>query len=104
MKNLLTLICLIVALSGCKNEIEDRPPNLLFIMMDDLGYGQFVRGYTSGSFETNTAFQDFQDRLLGSKLALASAEVRLPLLGVPQLGLLSFPYLPTELVFFADAG
>ena len=35
---------------------------------------------------------------------MASVEARLPLLGVPQLGLVSFPYLPTELVFFADAG
>ena len=35
---------------------------------------------------------------------MASAEVRFPLLGVPQLGLISFPYLPTELVFFGDAG
>ncbi|MEM1118088.1 MAG: peptidase S9, partial [Bacteroidota bacterium] len=69
-----------------------------------LGFGQFVRGYTAGSFDTNDAFVGFQDRLLGSRIALASAEVRMPLLGVPQLGLLSFPYLPTELVFFADAG
>lgn len=42
MKNLLTLFCLLVAFSGCQDEIEDRPPNLLFIMMDDLGYGQFA--------------------------------------------------------------
>ena len=31
-------------------------------------------------------------------------ELRMPLLGVPQLGLLTFPFLPTELVLFADAG
>ena len=69
-----------------------------------LGFGQFVRGYSAGSFESNQAFGAFQDRLLGSKMAVASAEVRFPLLGVPQLGLVSFPYLPTELALFADAG
>ena len=69
-----------------------------------LGYGQFVRGYSFNSFETDAEYQSFQDRLLGSKIAIATAEIRLPLLGVPQLGLISFPYLPTELVFFADAG
>ena len=69
-----------------------------------LGFGQFVRGYSAGSFDTNQAFGAFQDRLLGSRLAIASAEVRLPLFGVPQLGLISFPYLPTELTLFADAG
>ena len=68
-----------------------------------LGNPQLIRGYTAQSFD-NGSFGTFQDRLLGTKLALASAEVRLPLLGVPQLGLISFPYLPTELVLFADAG
>ena len=69
-----------------------------------LGNGQLIRGYSSRSFNDPDTYGAFLDRLLGSRLALASAEVRLPLLGVPQLGLLSFPYLPTELVFFADAG
>ena len=69
-----------------------------------LGQGQLVRGYSTRSFQTVEAYNTYLDRLLGSRLAVASAEVRLPLLGVPQLGLLSFPYLPTELVLFADAG
>jgi len=69
-----------------------------------LGYGPLVRGYTSGSFETDDAYGAFQDRLFGSRIALATAELRMPLLGVPALGLVSFPYFPTELVFFADAG
>ena len=69
-----------------------------------LGNPQLVRGYSSRSFDSDTGFQAFQDRLLGTKVGLASAEVRLPLLGVPQLGLISFPFLPTELVLFADAG
>ena len=35
---------------------------------------------------------------------MASAEIRLPLLGTEALGLLNFPYLPTELTLFSDAG
>lgn len=73
-----------------------------------LGYGALVRGYTSNTFERtpegDAAYLAFYPRLYGSRLAVANAELRLPLLGVPQLGLLSFPYLPTELVLFADAG
>ncbi|OZC02164.1 PD40 domain-containing protein [Rubricoccus marinus] len=75
-----------------------------------LGYGSFVRGYSYNSFtgvsvgSDESAYADFEDRLFGSKMGLATAELRVPLLGVPQLGLLNFPYLPTELTFFADAG
>ena len=71
-----------------------------------LGNGQLVRGYSYQSFNFETADQQnaFYDDLFGSRVAVASAELRLPLFGVPQLGLINFPYLPTELVFFGDAG
>ena len=79
---------------------DDGRLNPLFI-----GYGQFVRGYTAGSFpDDNVEYSAFQDRLIGTKMGIATAELRVPLLGVPQLGLVTFPFLPTELVFFADAG
>lgn len=79
---------------------DDSRLNPLF-----LGYGQYVRGYSAGSFpDDNAEFTAFQNRLLGTRLGLATVELRLPLLGVPQLGLVTFPYLPTELVLFADAG
>ena len=79
---------------------DDGRLNPLFI-----GYGQFVRGYTAGSFpDDNVEYGAFQDRLVGTKMGIATAELRVPLLGVPQLGLVTFPFLPTELVFFADAG
>ena len=68
-----------------------------------LGYGSLVRGYGSASF-SDAGYSAFQDRLFGSKIGLASVEARLPLLGVPQFGLVTFPYLPTELTLFADAG
>ena len=33
---------------------------------------------------------------------MVNAEIRVPFLGTEQFGLLNFPYLPTELVAFAD--
>ncbi len=71
-----------------------------------LGNGQLVRGYSSRSydFDTQGQYDEYLATMFGSKVAIASVEARLPLLGVQQLGLLNFPYLPTELAFFADAG
>ena len=74
-----------------------------------LGYGALVRGYSSNSFDVPTGgepdpYDAFVNRLYGSRIGIATVELRMPLLGVPRLGLLTFPYLPTELVFFADAG
>ncbi len=69
-----------------------------------LGYGSLVRGYSSGSFTSDAEYGDFIDRLFGSRIAVAGAEFRLPILGVETFGLVNFPYFPTELVFFADAG
>jgi hypothetical protein len=43
-------------------------------------------------------------RLIGSRIAVASAEVRVPLLGTKQYGLINAAFLPTELFAFADAG
>ena len=69
-----------------------------------LGYGALVRGYSSGSFTDDETYNVFLDRLYGSRIAIAGAELRMPLLGVSTYGLVNFPYFPTELVFFADAG
>ena len=71
-----------------------------------IGNPQLVRGYGSRSFDIQSTaqFDDYLSSLFGTKIGVASVEARLPLLGVPQLGLITFPYLPTELVFFADAG
>jgi Tol biopolymer transport system component len=73
-----------------------------------LGYPGLVRGYEVGSFETsecapneNSDCPSF-DRLVGSRIALASAELRFP-----PLGLFSESYygaFPLELAFFGDIG
>jgi Tol biopolymer transport system component len=43
-------------------------------------------------------------RLLGSRVGVVSAELRIPLFGVPEYGLINFPYLPLTVSPFFDAG
>jgi len=77
-----------------------------------LGYETFVRGYDWGSFDEAECAAGRTDqntcpavnRLYGHKLAVASVEMRVPFIGVEQFGIINFPFLPTELVAFADAG
>jgi len=72
-----------------------------------LGYEWNVRGYMQDSFDpsecTDPGCPEF-DRLLGSKIAVGGAEMRVPLFGIKGFGLIEFPYLPTDLIAFADAG
>jgi len=70
----------------------------------------YVRGYSFYSFEPEECLgADLEscaslNRLIGTRVAVASAEIRVPLLGNEQFGLFNFPYLPTELTVFTDAG
>jgi len=75
-----------------------------------VGYPTLIRGYESGSFEPAectevpndpTACPEF-DRLVGSRIAVANAEVRVPLFGTEEYGLLGAAFLPTELAGFVD--
>jgi Tol biopolymer transport system component len=80
-----------------------------------LGYEPLVRGYARESFDAqrecrvlNATNPDlwcpaFQ-RLLGTRIAVANLELRIPLFGVPEFGLINFPYLPLEVAPFLDAG
>jgi dipeptidyl aminopeptidase/acylaminoacyl peptidase len=73
-----------------------------------LGYPSLVRGYDSGSFlpaefAPGPNGSSVYDRLIGTKLAVANFEARLPLLGA--LGIIpSQGVPPVELAFFFDAG
>jgi len=81
-----------------------------------LGEEQLVRGYAYGSFDPGecAASRDPQgerqsscpiiERLIGSRLAVFNAEVRIPLIGTREFGLLNIPFLPVELSPFFDAG
>jgi hypothetical protein len=79
-----------------------------------LGHETLVRGYASESFDggecTLIGNQGHQgqcpefDRLVGSKMGVASVELRLPLVGPQGFGVIPFNFLPLEIAPFADAG
>lgn len=77
-----------------------------------VGRPTLVRGYELGDIGFSectpvpgdtTACPEF-DRLIGSRIAVANLELRLPLLGVEGYGLIKASFLPTDLNFFVDAG
>ena len=74
-----------------------------------IGYQGLVRGYDIGSFDANECESvdltrcDSFDNLNGSRIAIASAEFRFPLLGLFSRKSFYGP-LPIELAFFGDAG
>ncbi|MDX1660569.1 MAG: DPP IV N-terminal domain-containing protein [Gemmatimonadota bacterium] len=77
-----------------------------------VGQTSLVRGYSSGSFEPDEctpvpddpgACPEFE-RLIGSKLGIVNAEVRVPLIGTERFGLIEGGFLPTELALFVDGG
>ncbi len=76
-----------------------------------LGYETFVRGYSAITYNLSGCSDDDNysgcpefNRLLGSRIGIMNLELRLPLLGTEQFGLINFPYLPTDLVAFFDGG
>jgi hypothetical protein len=79
-----------------------------------LGQETLIRGYDANNFDpsectpvnsTNTVTGCAEvDRLLGSKIGVANFEMRFPLFGVREFGLINFPYLPTDIAPFFDAG
>ena len=78
-----------------------------------LGHEQLIRGYNLESFSVDECSSppdgssgscpEF-DRLIGTRIAVANVELRIPLFGTQDLGLLNFPFLPTEVSPFFDAG
>lgn len=77
-----------------------------------VGRPTLVRGYEVGDFNLEectvvagnpNSCPEF-DRLIGSKIAVANLELRVPLFGVRGFGLIELPFLPTELAAFVDAG
>ena len=79
-----------------------------------LGQETLMRGYDANDFgpeECTPAVSGASatgcaeiDRLLGSRIAVTNLEVRVPLFGVREFGLINFPFLPTEIGPFFDAG
>lgn len=76
-----------------------------------VGSPLLVRGYELSSFDLSecTPTPGLEtcpeyDRLIGSRIAVANLELRVPLLGTEEFGLFEFPAAPTELALFVDAG
>jgi len=78
-----------------------------------LGSPELVRGYTYGSFRRNECSQPTTssrtgcpevDQLIGSRIAVASAEFRFPLIRNLTLGFLPVGFPPIEGALFYDAG
>ena len=80
--------------------------NQLFYPMY-LGYPGFVRGYSSNQFYQLQSFQNIDftiNDLIGSRMAVANFEIRLPFTGPEQLAVIRSGFLFTELALFFDAG
>jgi outer membrane protein assembly factor BamA len=81
-----------------------------------LGFETLIRGYAPESFtgeECVAAGGSGQsliggcppfDRLFGQRIGVVNLEARVPLFGVPEYGLINFPFIPTELSAFIDGG
>ena len=74
-----------------------------------LGEETLLRGYGFGSLSPDECGLDQTtcpvfDRMLGSRLGVVNLELRLPLIGSREFGILNFPFLPTEVAPFFDAG
>jgi len=74
-----------------------------------LGYENLVRGYDYGSFEysevdsSNPEAFDF-NRLMGSRMLVANAELRFPVFGLLGLGKGYYGVWPLEFLAFYDIG
>ena len=76
-----------------------------------LGQGSLVRGYDPYSIDPvecvapagSSACPVF-DRLVGTRIVASSLELRAPLLGTREFGLIDAPFLPTEIFGFFDGG
>ncbi|MGB8952258.1 MAG: BamA/TamA family outer membrane protein [Candidatus Aminicenantales bacterium] len=68
-----------------------------------LGYGDLIRGYNYSSFSAGEA-TDIFDRLFGSKVLAANAELRFPLFGALKLGRGFYGIFPVDFIAFYDVG
>lgn len=88
-------------------DAESRLLQNLFV-----GQSALIRGYEAYTFALDECTAppsgsgecpEFA-RLNGSRIAIVNLELRIPLLGNDQFGLIDFPFLPTEFTPFIDAG
>jgi WD40 repeat protein len=76
-----------------------------------LGFETWVRGYSLDSFDASECTETDDpdrcpefDRLIGSRVGIMNLELRFPVFGTEEYGLINYPYFPTELLAFVDGG
>lgn len=78
-----------------------------------VGQSALIRGYDPATFRESECTRSASDdangcpeytRLNGTRVAVANAELRIPLIGPKQLGLIHSTLIPVELAPFVDAG
>lgn len=82
-----------------------RDANKLYPMY--LGNNYFIRGYAYSSFADNYLVTEDSfnpNSIMGSRMALFNAELRLPFTGPERLAMIKSGYLFSDLVLFADGG
>jgi len=76
-----------------------------------VGQETLIRGYSFESFDVSECTDTGStnecpefDRLVGSRIGVANVELRIPLLGTREFGLIPWGFLPVEVTPFFDAG
>lgn len=76
-----------------------------------LGQETLIRGYSFENFDVSECTDTGNsnqcpefDRLVGSKIGVANVELRIPLLGTREFGIIPWGFLPVEIAPFFDAG
>ncbi len=90
------------ALRGLNYNRFERETNSVY--PNFIGSMGFVRGFTDIYSDQQINPTINFDRMIGSKIAMVSAEIRLPFTGPKKLALLGSSILFSDLVFFFDAG
>jgi Tol biopolymer transport system component len=99
-----TLAARVTHIGRYGRDAEDAVLNPLY-----MGYSSLMRGYDFNSFDVNecppqSANCDTIERLFGSRLIVASTELRFPLFGVLGIGSGMYGVFPVEFLMFGDAG
>jgi outer membrane protein assembly factor BamA len=69
-----------------------------------IGYPWYIRGYSMNTFKNADTSNLSVNSLVGSRIAVTNIEFRVPFTGSKRLALIKTSILPSDMVFFFDAG
>jgi hypothetical protein len=72
-----------------------------------LGYPWYIRGYNINTFKNASSADTANlslNNLIGSRIAVANFEFRVPFTGLKRVALIKTSILPSDLIFYFDAG